>query len=107
MKYTYIPTGIMGELMRFWYGFQPQGIHFQDCWRRNGGHSFSGQIIFSFTHIEGIMLGASEEVDEDCFRSKWHDVDRISDGERIDEGHAAGGVWDKFYTGVFEKGRSQ
>jgi len=53
------------------------------------------------------MLGASEEVDEDCFRSKWHDVDRISDGERIDEGHAAGGVWDKFYTGVFEKGRSQ
>ena len=30
----------------------------------------SEKIIFSFTYIEGITLGAGEEIDEVCWRSK-------------------------------------
>ena len=31
----------------------------KDCWRRTGD-----QTVFSLPHIEGITLGAGEEVDE-------------------------------------------
>ena len=64
MEYTYIPAGFKRELVRF-------GV---DCDRKGltvgvvgGGpvaiHS-SDQIVFSFAHIEGIALGAVENVDE-------------------------------------------
>ena len=35
MEYTYIPTGIKRELVRF-----DVGCNQKDCWRENGGHSF-------------------------------------------------------------------
>ena len=64
MKYTYIPTGIKRKLVRF-------GV---DCDRTGpivgiiGGRAVaihsSGQTVFSFPYIEGITLGAGEEVDE-------------------------------------------
>ena len=47
-----------------------------NCWRRNGSINFSEQTIFSFTHIEGITLGACEEVSGG---SSNIGVDRISE----------------------------
>ena len=64
MEYTYIPTGIKGQMLRsgvdcHWkgqvvriVGIRPVAIH------------SSGQTISSLFHIEGITLGAGEEVDE-------------------------------------------
>ena len=49
-------------------------------------HSIA-QTIFSFTHIEGITLGASEEVDEVAGGANGMCVDRISEvGGRASEG---------------------
>ena len=78
MKYIYVLTGIKRELVRIATG---RG-KFSDCWRRNGGHS-SGLTIFSFTHIEGITLGASEEVDEFAGGGSDMSVDGIG---KVDEG---------------------
>jgi hypothetical protein len=47
-------------------------IHFN-----KGGHLFSGQTIFSFTHIKGIILGTGEEVDEIAGGATGMGVDRI------------------------------
>ena len=58
----------------------------QDCWRRNGDHS-SGETIFSFTHIEGITLGAGEKTDEVAGGMISMHVDRIDEvGDRTSEG---------------------
>ena len=49
---------------------------------------FSGQTVFSLTHIERITLGASEEV---AGRASGMDLDRIGEvGDQASEGQAAG-----------------
>jgi hypothetical protein len=49
----------------------------------------SGQIIFSFTHIEGITLGTGEEVDEVAGGASGMGLDRISEvGDRVSERQA-------------------
>ena len=46
---------------------------------------------FAFSHIEGIILGASEEIDEVAGEACDRDVDRIGDiGDRASEDHTAG-----------------
>ena len=90
MKYIYIPTRIKRVLMRFdvhcnrkWYIVEIVG----------GGmaiHSI-GKTIFGVTHIEGITLGASEEVDEVAGGASAMGVDKIGEvGDMASEGQAAG-----------------
>jgi hypothetical protein len=51
----------------------------------------SGQTVFSFTHIEDIILGAGEEVNEVAGGASGMDVDRKGEvGGRASEGQAAG-----------------
>ena len=51
----------------------------------------SGQTAFSLTHIEGIALGADEEVDEVARGANGMGVDRIGEvGDWASEGQAAG-----------------
>ena len=51
----------------------------------------SGQTIFNLTHIEGITLGAGEEVGEVAGGASGMGVDRIAEvGDRASEGQAAG-----------------
>ena len=51
----------------------------------------SGQTIFSLTHIEGITLGAGEEVDEVAGGASGMGMDGIGEvGNRASEGQAAG-----------------
>ena len=50
----------------------------------------SGQTIFSFAHIEGIMLGAGEKVDEVAGGASGMGVDGIGEvGDWASEGQAA------------------
>jgi hypothetical protein len=50
----------------------------------------SEQTIFSLTHIEGITLGAGEEVNEVVGGASGMGVDRIGEvGDRASEGQAA------------------
>jgi hypothetical protein len=90
MEYMYIPTGIKRELVRsgvdcYWkrqvigtVGRRPVAIH------------SSGQTIFSLAHIEGITLGAGEEVDEVAGGASGMSVDGIGEvGDRASEGQAA------------------
>ena len=59
-----------------------------------------GQTIFSFSHIEGITLGAGEEVDEFAGGASGMDVDRIGEvGHRASEGQAAGAYGAGFTAG--------
>ena len=57
-------------------------------------HSFihsSRQTVFSLSHIEGITLGAGEEVDEVAGGASGMGVDKIGEvGERANEGKFAG-----------------
>ena len=49
----------------------------------------SGQAIFSFAHMEGITLGAGEEVDEVAGGASGMGVDRIGKtGDRDSEGQS-------------------
>ena len=51
----------------------------------------SGQTIFSLAHIEGITLGAGEEVDEVAGGASGLGVDGIGEvGDRASERQAAG-----------------
>ena len=51
----------------------------------------SGQTIFNITHLEGITLGASEEVDKVAGGASGMGVDGIGEvGDRASEGQAAG-----------------
>ena len=51
----------------------------------------SGQTVYSLSHIEGITLGAGEEVDEVAGNESGMGVDRIDKvGVRASEGQAAG-----------------
>ena len=85
MKFTYVPTEIKQELVRF-------GM---DCDQIVGGgpmaiHS-SVQTVFSLSHIEGITLSAGEEVDEVAGGASSMGVDRIGEvGNRASEGQVAG-----------------
>ena len=91
MEYTYIPTGIKGEMVR-------SGV---DClWKRQvvrtvvrrpvAIHS-SGQTISSLAPIEGITLSAGEEVDEVAGGAGGMGVDGIGEvGDRASEGQAVG-----------------
>jgi hypothetical protein len=60
----------------------------------------SGQTIFSLTHIEGMTLGAGEEVDEVAGGESGMGVDRIGEvDDRAIEGQAAGVNGAGFTTG--------
>jgi hypothetical protein len=64
----------------------------QDCWR-SSGHTFEcGQTVFSFSHIEGITMGAGEkEYEVAAAGVSGMGVDRIGKvGDRANEGQAAG-----------------
>ena len=51
---------------------------------------FSGQIVFCLSHIEGITLGAGEEVDEVAGGARAMGVDRIGEvSDRASERQAA------------------
>ena len=51
----------------------------------------SGQTIFSLTHIEGITLGAGEEIDDVAGEASGMDVDRIGEvSDWASEGQVAG-----------------
>ena len=51
----------------------------------------SGQIVFSFSHIEGTTQGAGEEVDEVARGASSMGVDKIGEvGDRASEEQAVG-----------------
>ena len=51
----------------------------------------SGQLIFGFTYIKGITLGAGKEVGEVAGGESGMGVDRIGEiGDKANEGQAAG-----------------
>ena len=53
---------------------------------------YSGQTIFSFSHIERITLDADEEVDEVAGEVSGMGMNRIGEvGDRAGEGYAARG----------------
>jgi hypothetical protein len=64
MEYTYVPTGIKRELVRSGVDSDWNGQVVGTVARGPVAIHSSGQIILSLTHIEGITLGAGEEVDE-------------------------------------------
>ena len=65
----------------------------------------SGQTIFSLAHIDGITLGAREEVDKVAGKASGMDVDGIGEvGNRTSEGHAAG-VYGAGFTAGFMAGK--
>ena len=64
MEYTYIPTGIKRETVRSGVDCHWKGQVVRTVGRGPVDIHSSGQAIFSLTHIEGITLGAGEEVDE-------------------------------------------
>ena len=76
MMYTYIPTGIKREFVRFGVDCDQKGYIF---WIVRGGtaaiHS-SRQTIFGFTHIEGITLGTGEKV---AVGASGMSVDRVGE----------------------------
>ena len=50
-----------------------------------------GQTVFSLSNIEGITLGASEEIDKNAGGARGIGVNRIGEvGDRASEGHVAG-----------------
>ena len=63
----------------------------------------SGQTIFSLVHIEGITLGAGEEVDEVAGGASGMVVDRIDEvGNQASEGQADGVYGACFTAGSLE-----
>ena len=62
MEYTYIPTGIKGEMVRSGVDCHWKGQVLGTVGRRPVTIHSSGETIFNFTHIESITLGSSEEV---------------------------------------------
>jgi hypothetical protein len=64
MEYTYIPTGIKREIVRSGVDCHWKGQIVGTVGRRLVAIHSSGQTISSLAHIEGIILGAGEEVDE-------------------------------------------
>ena len=61
MEYPYIPTGIKGEMVRSGVDCHWKGRVVRTVGRRPVPIHSSGHTISSFTHIEGITLGAGEE----------------------------------------------
>ena len=70
LKYTYIPTGIGREFLRFGVDFDQKGYLSGIVGGGPVTIYSSGQTVFSFPHIQGITLIAVEDVDEVCLRSK-------------------------------------
>ena len=64
MVYKYNPTGIKRELVSFGMDCNPKGYVVGIVGGGTVAIHSSGQIIFDFACIEGITLGADEEVDE-------------------------------------------
>ena len=86
MEYTYIPTGIKGEMVRSGVDCHWKGQVIRTVGRRPV--VIHGQTISSLTHIEGITLEAGEEV---AGGAGGMGVDGIGEvGERASEGQAAG-----------------
>jgi hypothetical protein len=64
---------------------------------------FSGQTVFSICHIEGIKLGAGEEVDEVSGGTSGKSVNRIGEvGDRASEEQAAGGMGQVLQQGLWQ-----
>ena len=66
----------------------------------------TGQIIFSFAHIEGIILGSDDEVDEVVGGASGMCVNRIDKVTELVKDWLLG-IWDRFCTGASGMGRSQ
>ena len=64
----------------------------------------SGQIVFVFSHIEGIIF-ANEEVDEIAGGMGVDSICKID--KTVMKNRLLGCIWDRFYNGVSGKGRSQ
>ena len=64
MEYTYIPSEIKGEMVRSGVDSHWKGQVIGTVGRRPVAIHSSRQTISSLAHIEGITLGAGEEVDE-------------------------------------------
>ena len=91
MEYTYIPTGIKGEMVGSGMDCHRKGQVVGTVGRRPVAIHSSGQTISSLAHIEGITLSAGDEVDEVAGGAGGMGVDRIGEvGDRASEGQAAG-----------------
>ena len=91
MEYTYIPTGIKGEMVRSGVDCHWKGQVVGTVGRRPVAIHSSGQTISSLTHIVGITLSAGEEVDEVAGGAGGMGLDGIGEvGDRASEGQAAG-----------------
>jgi hypothetical protein len=64
-RYTYIPIGIKREMVRSGVDCHWKGQVVGTVERGPVAIHSSGQTISSLAHIEGIILGAGEEVDEE------------------------------------------
>ena len=91
MEYPYLPTGINGEMVRSGVDCHWKGQVVGTIGRRPVAIHSSGQTIYSLAHIEGITLGAGEEVDEVAGGAGGMGVDRIGEvDDWASEGQAAG-----------------
>ena len=95
MEYPYIPTGIKREMVRSGVDCHWMGQVIRTVGRRPVAIHSSGQTIFRLMHIEGITLGAGEEVDDVAGGTSGMGVGRIDEvDDRASEVQAAGGVCD-------------
>ena len=62
MEYSYIPTGIKGEMVRSGMDCHRKGQVIGTVGRRPVAIRSSGQTISSLAYIEGITLGAGEKL---------------------------------------------
>ena len=93
MEYPYIPTGIKGEMVRSGVDCHWKGQVVRTVGRRSVVIHSSGQTISSLAHIEGITLGAGEEVDKVAGGAGGMGVDGIGEvNDRASEGQAAGNI---------------
>ena len=90
MEYPYIPTGIKGEMVKSGVDCHWKGQVVGTVGRRPVAIHSSGQTISTLAHIEGITLGAGEEVDEVAGGAGDMGVDGIGEvGDQASERQAA------------------
>ena len=90
LEHTYIPTGIEREFVKF--GISATGkVKLLGLLEKDWCPFILVDRLPSLFHIEGITLGAGEEVDEVAGGAGGMDADGIGEiGDRASEGQAAG-----------------